>query len=56
VPSEAIFAFTETYRWLSEHAAEYGFFETLPEDPNAPLTWESWHWTHIPPTDSTEVK
>jgi D-alanyl-D-alanine carboxypeptidase len=56
VPSEARFAFTETYRWLTEHAAEYGFFETLPENPAAPLTWESWHWTFLGDLDTTLVK
>jgi len=55
-PSEARFAFTEAYRWLVEHAAEYCFHETLPEDPNAPLTWESWHWTYVPEADSSSVK
>ncbi len=55
-PSEAQFAFTPTYFWLTEHAASYGFHETLPEDPKAPLTWESWHWTYIPQTDSSVIK
>jgi len=55
-PSEARFAFTETYRWLKENASRYGFFETLPEDPNAPLTWESWHWTYRGESDSASVK
>ncbi len=49
-PSEARFAYTAAYRWLKEHALEHGFFETLPQDPEAPLTWESWHWTHRPDT------
>jgi D-alanyl-D-alanine carboxypeptidase len=56
VPSEAIFAFSKTYLWLQEHAAEYGFYETLPEDPAAPLTWESWHWTYLGDVDTTIVK
>ncbi len=56
VPSDAIFAFSETYAWLQEHAAEYGFYETLPEDPAAPLTWESWHWTYLGDLDTTVVK
>lgn len=56
VPSEARFAFTETYRWLKVHAAEFGFYETLPEDPAAPLTWESWHWTFMPDSVSAPVK
>jgi D-alanyl-D-alanine carboxypeptidase len=55
-PSEARFAFTETYRWLSEHGAEFGFHETLPKNPRAPLTWESWHWTYVPKASSSSVK
>lgn len=55
-PSEARFAFTETYIWLVAHAAEFGFYETLPKDPHAPLTWESWHWTYLPVTDSSSIK
>jgi D-alanyl-D-alanine carboxypeptidase len=46
-PSEARFAFTPAYEWLRENAARFGFRETLPEDPAAPLTWESWHWTYL---------
>jgi LAS superfamily LD-carboxypeptidase LdcB len=48
-PSEAIFAFSKTYAWLKKNAAKFGFYETLPEDPAAPLTWESWHWTYLGP-------
>lgn len=55
-PSEARFAFTETYRWLRENASRYSFFETLPEDPDAPLTWESWHWAYRGESDSASVK
>lgn len=54
-PSEAIFAFTDTYTWLKKNAGEYGFYETLPEDPKAPLTWESWHWAYLG-VDSNVVK
>jgi len=48
VPSEARFAFTETYRWLKDHAGKYGFTETYPEltdDANG-TWWESWHWMY----------
>ena len=54
-PSEAIFAFSKTYAWLKKHAAKYGFYETLPEDPAAPLTWESWHWAYLGPK-ATPIK
>ncbi len=55
-PSEARFAFSDAYHWLKEHAPEYGFFETLPEDPAAPLTWESWHWTYLDDSVSSSVR
>jgi len=48
VPSEASFAETDAYRWLSEHAAEYGFVETYPEEDNDTAPWESSHWCFHP--------
>jgi len=44
VPSEARFAHTPAYQWLQAHAADYGFYETYPEDPESPHPWEAWHW------------
>lgn len=46
VPSEARFAYTETYKWLKEHAGEFGFYETWPEDSTGEIPWESWHWVY----------
>jgi len=46
VPSEAPFAFTETYKWLKENAADFGFHETYPEDTTGTIPWESWHWVY----------
>lgn len=46
VPSEACFAYTSTYKWLKENAAEFGFFETYPEDSTGVTPWESWHWVY----------
>jgi LAS superfamily LD-carboxypeptidase LdcB len=48
VPSEAAFANTPAYRWLKEHAAEFGFVETYPETSASGHAWESWHWYHAP--------
>ncbi len=48
VPSEARFAFTDTYKWLKEHADEFGFYETYPEDTTGATPWESWHWVYQP--------
>lgn len=47
VPSEARFAHTETYQWLQEHAAEFGFEQSYPDDPESPFPWESWHWMYV---------
>jgi len=55
-PSEARFARTKAYRWLKEHAAAFGFQETIPNDPAYPGTWESWHWTYLGDLDPAAVK
>lgn len=47
VPSEARFAHTKTYKWLKENAADFGFFETYPENTTGTIPWESWHWVYI---------
>lgn len=44
VPSEARFVFTDAYKWLKSHAAEFGFYETYPKDTSGTTPWESWHW------------
>jgi LAS superfamily LD-carboxypeptidase LdcB len=44
VPSEARFAHTPIYEWLTQHAQTYGFVESLPEDSTGEAFWESWHW------------
>jgi D-alanyl-D-alanine carboxypeptidase len=50
VPSEARFAHTPTYKWLSENAGEFGFVETYQDIEGDNLRWESWHWYHTPAT------
>ncbi|HEX2897887.1 MAG TPA: D-alanyl-D-alanine carboxypeptidase family protein, partial [candidate division Zixibacteria bacterium] len=47
VPSEARFAYSKIYKWLKNNAAEFGFFETFPEDTTGLVPWESWHWVYI---------
>ena len=44
VPSEALFAKTKEYLWLKNNAANFGFYETYPEDSTGYIPWESWHW------------
>jgi D-alanyl-D-alanine carboxypeptidase len=47
VPSEALFANTDAYAWLKKQAAEFGFYETIPEQSERGHSWESWHWRFI---------
>ena len=35
------------YKWLLEHAAEYGFIETYPKGNSTLKTWEPWHWEYV---------
>ena len=44
-PGNWRFAKTPAYGWLREHAGEYGFSETYPEN-NRHHPWESWHWRY----------
>jgi zinc D-Ala-D-Ala carboxypeptidase len=47
VPSEARFAHTDTYRWLKNNAARFGFTESYANDTSTPFPWESWHWYYV---------
>ncbi len=42
-PSNWRFASTPQYRWLTGHAAGFGFSETYPENGHR-HPWEPWHW------------
>jgi D-alanyl-D-alanine carboxypeptidase len=48
VPSEAVFAHSEAYAWLIQHAAEFGFYETYPQNDSTSYPWEAWHWLYSP--------
>lgn len=45
-PSNWEFAETEQYRWLQEHAAEFGFEETYSKNNRYRMPWEAWHWNY----------
>lgn len=47
VPSDPSFARSRKYRWLREHATEYGFVESYSEDFEGGMHWEPWHWLYI---------
>lgn len=48
IPGDWRFADTPAHAWLLEHAGEFGFYESYPEnDPHHP--WEPWHWRYRKP-------
>ncbi len=40
---------TEAFKWLKEHAEEYGFILRYPKDKQdiTGITYESWHWRYV---------
>lgn len=50
-PSDWRFANSSEYLWLKQHAWEFGFTETFPEQKYNNKPWESWHWRY---SDNTE--
>ncbi|MCG6931942.1 MAG: M15 family metallopeptidase [Desulfofustis sp.] len=46
-PSNWEFAESEQYRWLQEHAGEFGFEETFSRHNRYNISWESWHWNYV---------
>lgn len=38
---------TVEYEWLTEHAADYGFYESYPKDNSEGMRWEPWHWQYL---------
>ena len=58
VPSSHGFAKTETYRWLKQHAAAFGFYEAFPRHGREKKPWEPWHWKYrleIPPAQPPSI-
>ncbi len=50
-PSDWRFANSSEYLWLKQHAGEFGFTETFPEQRYNNKPWEPWHWRY---RDNTE--
>lgn len=48
-PSSTEFQESEAYKWLKQHAYEYGFIERYPEDKTYITGYEpeSWHWRYV---------
>lgn len=45
--TEERFKDTKEYAWLIEHAQEYGFEMSFPEDNAQGLGFEPWHWRYV---------
>ena len=52
------FATTSTYKWLAEHAAEYGFIQRYPDNAKNITGYvvESWHWRYVGRETAQDMK
>jgi len=55
-PTDWTFAETDQYRWLQDHAAEFGFTETYSRTNEMGASWESWHWNYIGMPEETDAE
>ncbi len=46
LPLENAFSTTTAYAWLTQHAGDYGFVESYPQDNMHGINWEPWHWCY----------
>lgn len=46
------FTRTPQYKWLKQHAVEYGFYESYPKDNDKGMIYEPWHWQYLPDKNS----
>ena len=49
---------TAAFRWLCEHAVEYGFILRYPKEAEAvtEITYEPWHWRYVGPENAAIIK
>ena len=49
---------TAAFRWLCEHAVEYGFILRYPKDAEAvtEITYEPWHWRYVGPENAAVLQ
>ncbi|MCR5484755.1 MAG: D-alanyl-D-alanine carboxypeptidase family protein [Clostridiales bacterium] len=49
---------TKEFKWLDEHADEYGFILRYPEDKTdiTKITYEPWHWRYVGVAAAKEIK
>lgn len=52
------FAKTDAFKWLSEHAADYGFILRYESDTKhiTKITYEPWHWRYVGVKAAKEIK
>ena len=52
------FATTPTYKWLAEHAAEYGFIQRYPDNAKNITGYvvEAWHWRYVGRETAQDMK
>ena len=52
------FADTDAFRWLEEHAADYGFILRYEKDTQdiTMVTYEPWHWRYVGEKAAKEIK
>lgn len=48
---------TDAFRWLCEHAVEYGFILRYPKGAEATteITYEPWHWRYVGPENAVRI-
>ncbi len=55
---EQDFENTKAFRWLNEHAADYGFILRYPKDKEdiTEIIYEPWHWRYVGVAHAKEIK
>lgn len=58
VTLEENFADTPAYKWLDEHAEEYGFIERYPKEKSdiTGVLWEPWHYRYVGVSNAKAIK
>ena len=48
---------TAAFRWLCQHAVEYGFILRYPKEAEAvtEITYEPWHWRYVGPENAALI-
>lgn len=52
---EEDFADTKEYKWLLEHAKDYGFEMSFPQNNKQGLGFEPWHWRYVGTTEARNI-